>query len=141
MVAHAENPRLGPRLPDEQIIYRGFSDKGFRKRKNQPPHKAEHFAYLLREEDVQNGLSLGITPWDAVKHLANGNFGYCAISVAAIHALGLEVRADTQDPTHAFICNLPYQKSSNEARDEASRLAKALARASFDVTCEPYQPN
>jgi hypothetical protein len=141
MAAHAENPRLGPRVAAEIIIYRGFPDRGFRKRKNQPPHKAEHFAYLLREEDVQNGLSLGATPWDAVRHFAGGNFGYCSIRVGDIDSLGLEVRIDTTDAAHLFICNLPYQRVSNEARDEATRLAKALARASFDVVCDPYVPN
>ncbi len=141
MAAHAENPRLGSRLAGELTIYRGFPDKGFRKRKSQPPHKVEHFAYLLREEDLQNGLSLGITPGDAVRHLVGGNFGYCAISVAEIDALGLEVREDADDPTHVYICNLPYQKDSNEARDKATRIAKALARASHDVHCDPYNPN
>jgi hypothetical protein len=140
MAAHAENPRLGLRLDDETIVYRGFPDRGFRKRKDPPPHKAEHFAYLLREEDLQNGLSVGMSAWDSVRHLAS-NHGYCAILVADIHTLGLEVRADTADQSHAFICGLPYQRDSNEARAEATRLAKALARASRDVVCEPYHPN
>lgn len=59
-----------------------------------------------------------------------------------VHSLpyDLEVRIDTTDPTHAFICNLPYLKISNESRERAMLIAGVLARKSKVITCDPYIP-
>ena len=108
---------LGNRLDDNLEVFRAFAEKSFRHRNK---NEVRYFAYLLREEDVANGLSVGLTPEAAVRHL-DTNEGYCRIAVRDIHSLpyGLEVRADPEDPQHAFICNLPLQTISNDSREQA----------------------
>lgn len=130
--------RLGDRVSDDIVVYRAFAEKSFRDR---PKNKARYFAYLLREEDVEDGLSVGLTPAAAVRYLST-NEGYCSISVRDIHALGgcIEVRMDKDDPEHAFICNLPFQKISDEERNKARMMAGKLAERSTVITCDPYQP-
>jgi hypothetical protein len=138
----APYPKLGNRVADGQEIFRAFANKNFRKRKNQPPHEVRYFAYLLREDDRDDGLSVGLTPTDAVKDLAE-NFGYCSISVGVIHALpfDLEVRLDAADQNHAFICNLPLRTISDQAAAQAIFIARELARRSNCTTCDPYRPS
>jgi hypothetical protein len=135
------NPKLGERLADGQEVYRAFAYQSYRRRKGAPPHEVRHFAYLLGEDDVEDGLSVGLTPRDAVKGLV-GNFGYCSISVGVVHSFeGLEVRADITDPNHAFICNLPLRTISDLSESKAIFLARELARKSICITCDPYIPN
>ncbi|MBZ5613939.1 MAG: hypothetical protein LAO23_08025 [Acidobacteriia bacterium] len=136
------NPKLGDLVADGREIFRAFAGKNFRKRKNPPPHEVRYFAYLLRDDDVADGLSVGLAPRDAVKDLAE-NFGYCSILVSIVHSLpfGLEVRVDAADPTHAFICNLPLMTISDVTREQAVWIARELARKSICITCDPYQPN
>lgn len=138
----AANPSLGERIADEREIFRAFAEKNFRKRKNPPPHEVRYFAYLLREDDLADGLSVGLTPRDAVKHL-DRNEGYCSISVGVIHSLGfgLEVRIDVNDDNHAFICNLPIRTISEQTDAMAISIARELARRSLVITCDPYNPN
>ena len=129
---------VGARLSDDRDVFRAFSEKGYRERKK---NKVRHGAYLLRDEDVNDGLSVGLTPDAAVQHL-NFNEGYCSISVEAIHSLpyDLEVRIDTKDPNHAFICNLPLLTISDAHREKAILIAGELARRSKVITCDPYNP-
>src|SRR5689334_18162330 len=117
----AANANLGALLSNEQIIFRAFAEKSFRDR---PRNKVRSGAYLLRGIDVEDGLSVGLTPDSAVRYL-DRNEGYCSIETGAIHALpyGLHVRIDVNDPTHAFICNLPYMKISDELREKAMLIA------------------
>jgi hypothetical protein len=131
-------PHLGNRLEDNLEVFRAFAEKSFR---NRQKNEVRYFAYLLREEDVEDGLSVGLTPQAAVKHLES-NEGYCRISVGAIHALpyGLIVRADLRDAEHAFICNLPLQTVSDESRERARLIGGQLARKSAMVTADPYIP-
>jgi|ERR1017187_229811 hypothetical protein len=138
MPTAANNPKLGARLADEQEVYRAFAYKNYRKRKNPPPHEVRYFSYLLGEDDVDDGLSIGLSPNAAVKGLTE-NFGYCSISVGVIHGLphGLEVRLDATDPEHAFICNLPLMTISDQSRDKAVYIARELARRSNCITCDP----
>lgn len=138
----AANPRLGDKIADEREIFRAFAEKNFRKRKNPPPHEVRYFAYLLREDDLADGLSVGLTPRDAIKHLER-NYGYCSISVGIIHGLGfdLEVRVDANDDNHAFICNLPIRTISEQTEARAISIARELARRSLAITCDPYDPN
>src|ERR1700733_3442047 len=129
---------VGDNLGDETKVFRAFSEKNFRERKASPPHVVRFWAYLLRDEDANDGLSIGLTPQASVKRLAR-NYGYCEILVGAITALpdGLSVRIDSTDQEHAFICNLPLMTISEDARKEAVRIAKELARKSLAVTCNP----
>jgi hypothetical protein len=119
-------------------VYRAFALPNFRTRKK---NAARYFAYLLREEDAQNGLSVGLTPAASVRYLES-NEGYCAISVREIHALGynLEVRSDVHDPEHAYICGLPLQTISDASRENARLIGGKLAAKSHVVTCDPYIP-
>jgi hypothetical protein len=136
------NPQLGGRVEDGRDIFRAFAEKNFRRRRSQPPHEVRYFAYLLREEDITDGLSVGLTPRGAVKYL-DYNYGYCSITVGVIHALefGLEVRMDANDDTHAYICNLPIRTISEQTEARAIYIARELARRSIGITCDPYKPN
>lgn len=135
----ASNSKLGDLVADDREVFRAFAEKNFRRRKDQPPHQVRYFSYLLREEDIGDGLSVGLTPADAVKELAR-NFGYCSILVSAIRALpfGLEVRIDATDQNHAYICGLPLMTISDQQRSQAVYVAGELARLSNCVTCNPY---
>ena len=139
MSASAGTSNVGEVLSDDVIIYRAFSDKSYRHRGR---NKVRSGAYLLREDEVQDGLSVGLTPKDAVKYLEK-NFGYCSITVGTVHALpyDLKVRVDTTDSGHAFICNLPLVTYSNRNREDAMLIAGELARKSKVETCDQYVPN
>jgi hypothetical protein len=99
-------------------------------------------AYYLRDDEIDDGLSVGLTPKDAIKCLER-NYGYCALSVAKVHGLpyNLQVRGDTTDPNHAYICNLPLMTINDEMREKAMLIAGELARRSRVITCDPYNPN
>jgi len=129
---------IGALLPDDRDVFRAFAEKSYRDRKK---NKVRYGAYLLRDEDVNDGLSVGLTANSAVQHL-NSNEGYCVISVGAIHSLpyNLEVRIDNKDPNHAFICNLPLLTISDANRERAILIAGELARRSKVITCDPYIP-
>lgn len=134
----AANANLGALLGNDRIVFRAFSEKGFRDRKR---NKVRPGAYLLREYDVQDGLSVGISPEAAVRYLAT-NEGYCKISAEAVHSLpyNLQIKIDNNDPDHAFICNLPLLTISDQQREMAMLIAGELARKSEVVTCDPYVP-
>jgi hypothetical protein len=127
---------LGDPLDSSVQIFRAFAEKSYRNRKK---NEVRYFAYLLREVDAADGLSVGLTPAAAVKDL-EANEGYCRISVADICALpyGLIVRIDLHDDEHAFICNLPLQTISDESRENARLIGGELARKSYVVTCDSY---
>ena len=127
---------LGNILADNIQIFRAFAEKSYRNRKK---NQVRYFAYLLRDDEVTDGLSVGTSPASAVRHLET-NEGYCSILVGDIHALpyDLRVRADLADETHAFICNLPLMSVSDEARERARLIGDELARKSVVMTCDPY---
>jgi hypothetical protein len=129
---------IGDILEDNVRVFRAFAEKSFRSRTK---NRVRYFAYLLRDEDVRDGLSVGLSPDSAVKYLKT-NEGYCQIMVGAIHGLNfdLQVRRDATDPDHAFICNLPLQTISDEERQKAAFIANRLADQSQIVTCDPYVP-
>lgn len=129
---------LGDRLNDELHVFRAFAEKNYRDRKK---NEVRYFAYLLRDDDTGDGLSVGLSPDAAVRHLQT-NEGYCRILVGAIHDLpyGLVVRMDPADEYHAFICNLPLISISDDARVRARLIGGELARRSEVVTCDPYIP-
>jgi len=131
--------QLGERIDDDIDLYRAFAEKNFRERKTNPPHTVRYWAYLLRDEDAADGLSVVRTPKAAVKFLSR-NYGYGSIRLRDITSLsndGLHIRLDASDPEHAFVCNLPLLTISNEQRDAAMRIAKELARRSKVITCNP----
>ncbi len=130
---------VGDLLSEDCEVSRAFSDKSYRNRKK---NKVRAGAYYLREDEAADGLSVGLTPRDAVKYLER-NYGYCSIAVAAVHALpyGLQVRSAKDDPSHAFICNLPLMTISDSQREQAMIVAGELARKSTVVTCDPFVPN
>jgi hypothetical protein len=138
-VSHVPS-QLGEPVNDDVELFRAFAEKNFRERKAKPPHVVRYWAYLLREEDAADGLSVGLTPKASVKHLSR-NYGYCSIQREAITSLpdGLCVRLDTSDSEHAFICNLPLRTISDDSLNEAMRIAKELARKSQVVTCDPFR--
>lgn len=140
MSASSVSNNVGDLLSDEQEVFRAFSDKSYRERKT--INRVRSGAFQLREEDSEDGLSVGLTPEAAVKHLRT-NYGYCSISVGKIHALphGLEVRADLNDPDHAFICNLPLLTISDERREMALLIGGKLARLAVVITCDPFMPD
>jgi hypothetical protein len=129
---------LGGVLADDIVVFRAFAEKSYRRRKS---GQVRYLAYLLRESDIQDGLSVGLSPEAAVKYLRS-NQGYCQILVGDIHALdgNLEVRFDLADEHHAFICNLPLMTISDYYRDQATAVANELARKSRLITCDPYVP-
>jgi len=63
---------VGDRLSDTQELFRAFADKSFRDRKRNVVRAG---AYYLRESEVDDGLSVGLTPRAAVQHLEK-NYGY-----------------------------------------------------------------
>jgi hypothetical protein len=132
----AANENLGALLGDDQIVFRAFAEKSFRDRKR---NKVRPGAYLLREDDVGDGLSVGLSPEAAVKYLET-NEGVCQISAGVVHSLpyDLKVKIDQHDPSHAFICNLPLMTISDQQREMAMLIAGELARKSQVVTCDPY---
>lgn len=139
MSTSTADSNVGDLLAEDVTIFRAFSDKSYRHRKR---NKVRSGAYLLREDEVDDGLSVGLTPEDAVKYLAT-NYGYCSIKVAVVHALpyNLQVRADNRDSGHAYICNLPLVTFSDRQREEAMLVAGELARRSKVETCNTYIPN
>lgn len=142
MAAFAGNQHVGEKLNNDIDVYRAFIEKGDRRRGVDCPHKVRPACFMLREEDVADGLSVGKSPLDAVKGL-NSNEGYCRISVATIHNLPfqLDVRQDLQDEGHAFIRNLPQSWISDEMRRVAQRIANELARLAVVETCDRFLPN
>jgi hypothetical protein len=131
-------PRVDGRLNDNVLVFRAFAEKSYRDRNK---NVVRYFAYLLRDIDANDGLSVGLSPAGAVRYLES-NEGYCQILVGQIHELpfGLEVRADGSDPDHAFICNMPLMTASDDARASARHIGGELARRSTLVTCDPYIP-
>lgn len=129
----------GERLTDEQTVFRAFADKSYRDRKRQ---KVRAGAYLLRQIDAADGLSVGTTPEAAVMYLER-NYGYCSINVGEIHGLpyGLEVRLDPENSNHAFILNLPLTAISDEQRELAQMVAGELARRSTPVAFDTFVPS
>ncbi len=139
MAAPHVGNNVGDLLGDDREVFRAFSDKSYRERKT--INRVRSGAYQLREDDAADGLSVGLTPEAAVRHLGF-NFGYCSISVGRIHALPyhLEVRLDRAEPDHAFICNLPLMTISDEQRELALLIGGQLARMSVVITCDPFVP-
>jgi hypothetical protein len=133
--------QLGERIEEDIELFRAFAEKNFRERKPQPPHVVRYWAYLLRDDDAADGLSVGITPKASVKFLGR-NCGYCSIRVHAITSMPDElcIKRDASDAEHAFICNLPLSTISDDHRAAAMRIAKELARRSNAITCDPFRP-
>jgi hypothetical protein len=134
----SSHANLGGRLQDDVQVFRAFAQKSYRSRKK---NQVRYFAFLLREDDIYDGLSLGLSPEAAVQHLQI-NEGYCLISVGAIHSLpyGLEVRSDLTDQHHAYLCNLPLMAISDDTREQAILIGGELARKARVVTCDPFIP-
>ncbi len=139
MSASNASNKVGDVLGDSVTLYRAFSDKSQRNRKK---NKVRAGAFLLREDELEDGLSVGRTPKDAVKYLAV-NYGYCSIPVYAVHELpyNLKVKADNTDPGHAFIINLPFITSSDRHREEAMLVGGELARKAKLESADRYIPN
>jgi hypothetical protein len=139
MSASSVSNNVGDLLSDDREVFRAFSDKSYRERKT--INRVRSGAFQLRDEDVEDGLSVGLTPASAVRHLQT-NYGYCSITVGKIHALPyhLEVRYDLADLEHAFICNLPLLTISDEQRELALLVGGQLARLSVVITCDPFIP-
>jgi len=140
-MAASNPPKLGERIEDDIDLFRAFAEKNFRERRTPPPHVVRYWAFLLRDDDAADGLSIGTTPKACVKFLSR-NYGYGSIKLSAVISLpdGLYVRRDATDPEHAFICNLPLLTISDDSRAAAMRIAKELARRAKAITCDPFRP-
>jgi hypothetical protein len=133
--AHA----LGETVAQESI-FRAYSEKGHRDRKSQGCASKPRAFY--REQDDIDGISVGLSPDDAVNRL-NTNFGYASLSVQAVIGIpgaGLEVRLTPVLPGHAAICNVPFINGNDEERERARLLAGQLARISICATADSHQP-
>ena len=130
--------RLGGRVADDVQVFRAFAEKSYRNRKR---NVVRNFAFLLREDEVNDGLSVGLAPEAAVRYL-HSNEGFCRISVGDIHSLpfGLEVKLDLDDNEHALICNLPLKGLSDESTGNAIFIANRLADMAIVMTCDPFLP-
>jgi hypothetical protein len=111
-----------------------FAEKRHRDRKK---HQVKYFAFLLRDIDAADGLSVGLSLQSSVKHLVS-NEGCCRLSVRAVHELpyGLQVRKDPTDGDHAFICNLPLMTISDDQGESSRLVAGELARRAEIITCD-----
>jgi len=128
---------LGDPLADDALVFRAFALDGFRERKKMKVRPRAYF----RSKDHEDGLSVGLTPDDAVAGLAT-NFGYCRLPVGPVHALphGMLIRPDLDLLGHALISNVPCIDGTNEERERAMLIAGHLARLSVVVTCDLYRP-
>jgi hypothetical protein len=130
--------QLGELIEEDIELFRAFAEKSFRERRASRPHRVKYGAFLLREEDAEDGLSVGLTPQASIKFLER-NYGYGSIRVHQVTSMpdSLSVRRDASDPEHAFICGLPLLTVSDSLRDAAMQIAKELARRAIGVTCDP----
>jgi hypothetical protein len=125
---------LGALLQDKLEVFRACSSPNFL-----DPTKTgfRDRAYLRRAKDT-DGLSVGMTPEDAVRNL-NKNHGVGAVYVFAINLLRrqLEVRYDPEEAGHALIHGLPFVEID---RALAEDIGWELARISRVVYCESFTP-
>lgn len=132
----AVSQNVGELVSNDKDAFRAFAVPGFRNRKKK---RVEDYAYYRRAED-EDGISLGLTPDDAVSRL-NSNHGYCQLSVGEVHKLPykIEIRLDNSMAGHAFICHVPFIATEDDAeRERAILIAGALARLSTPKSYDHY---
>jgi hypothetical protein len=125
------SPALGELLPNDSEVFRALTN-----RNNLARDKTlRETAYLRRAKDL-DGLSVGLTAGDAIRHLSH-NFGMAALYVGGAHVLtrGLEVRRDPTEEGHALIHGLPFVEQD---RTLAETIAWELVSVSRVVSSEPY---
>lgn len=131
----APGVNLGGLVEDDVSVFRAFALDGYRKKNKVRPR-----AYF-RSKDHDDGISVGLTPEDAVARLET-NFGYCRLPVGEVHNLphGLQIRKDLEIAGHAVICNVPCIDGTDEERELAELIAGQLARLSVVITTECFKP-
>jgi hypothetical protein len=130
------NENLGDLVSDDKNVFRAFAVPGFRDRKKKT---VNDYAYYRRVSD-KDGISVGLSPEHAVSGLGV-NSGYCQLPVKPVHELphGIKVRLDTKIDGHAFICDVPFITSDDDAeREKAILIAGELARLSSPVVYDHY---
>ncbi len=117
----------------EAEVFRACTCKNFL---NNTRNEIRDRAFLRRRRDT-DGLSLGVTPENAVRDLEN--FGVIGVFAGAIQDLprNLEVRHDPELAGHALIHGLPYV---DENETLASDIAWELVKISRIVYNTSYYP-
>jgi hypothetical protein len=128
--------KLGEPLLDDSLVFRAFALDGHRRKNKVRPR-----AYY-RSIDHTDGVSVGLTPKDAVSRL-DTNHGYCHLPVGPVHQLPHDLRIcpDLNDIGHAIIANIPFIDGTDEEREQAELIAGKLARLSVVITNEFVDPN
>lgn len=129
-------PEIGDLLADDVVVFRAFATKAYRER----PKRIRSGAYY-RSMSHTDGLSLGLTPEDAIAGLSR-NFGYCSVTVGDIHKLpyGLEVRAVKNQPGHVLLLKMPCIDGDDDQRADAAEISNKLAKISVLQSCDSYPP-
>jgi hypothetical protein len=120
-----ESIGIGDLVPGDTVIFRACTKKNFL---TSSKDAVQPEAFQKQGTNQKDGLSLALTPVDAVRRL-NRNHGVIRIRVQDIHDLGrgLEVRFDTQLPNHVLIRNMACMDRSPEERANAEATATELA--------------
>jgi hypothetical protein len=126
---------LGELVARDTEVFRACSSKNFL---SSTKTEISDRAYLRRRKD-DDGLSLGLTPEDAVSHL-DRNFGVIGALAGAIQDLpsrNLAVRHDPEFPGHALLLGLPYVEENETLATDVAWELKRLSRIVYKA---PYYP-
>jgi hypothetical protein len=134
-MATGSPPSLGALVPDGSEVFRALSNKNNLRNKT-----LRETTYFRRAKDT-DGLSVGLTPTDAIRHVRA--FGIAALPVAGVRALnrGLEVRTDSTEAGHALILNLPFVEQDRGLAEEIGWELVGISRIVSTDYSEPQQPS
>src|SRR5579859_7631255 len=128
---------IGDRVPDDTVIYRACSKRGFLAADKLSVAELAFQKYGLKDDD---GLSCALSPKAAVQGL-NRNHGVIRIRVAEIHNLGrgLEVCFDRKEgmENHVLIRGMPCMDRANEEQEANAVAAELAIRAEIESSL-PY---
>ncbi|MFZ0309365.1 MAG: hypothetical protein WAL89_14430 [Candidatus Sulfotelmatobacter sp.] len=125
---------LGELLARDREVFRACTTRNFL---NNPRTEIRDRAYYRKPKDT-DGLSLGVTPYDAVHDLENwGVIGAPVDRIQDLPTRGLEVRADIELPGHALIHGLPYKHENEKLAED---IAWELVKISRIVYNDSYYP-
>jgi hypothetical protein len=123
---------VGEPLACNTILYRGIRTKRHIDRTQEPPKPAVDL--FIRRPSTQeinddDGLSVGIAelcPLDEFR--LKFPFGVLSLHVGRIRAIGLDVVADPEDPTHALITSLPSRETEPVNAESLARNLRDQSR-------------
>jgi hypothetical protein len=131
----ASSQPLADSVPRDAEVFRACTNKNFL---NNTRSAIRDRAYLRRKKDT-DGLSLGLTPDEAVRELSE-NFGIIGVFVGAVEDIPerhLSVRPDPDLPGHALLNGLPYVEENETL---ATDIAWELVNVSRIVYSSTYYP-